>query len=308
MQKENRIAASTIGQIERGDIKQPPKKRLIEFARIFNVTLKFLMSLVVAVAIAWFSHGAASAVTCALACEEVESAEDLVICNIEPFSDPIVFDKKDNIRFEKECRQLYSKILKEEVEIHHFTSDEGYRNHFEVLEKCNFIQAPGAGNGAECSGVKMRAGKKVYEKFWKTNGKEYFGFDIKETDRAKRFNERNPGKTACCPLIDRGWDKNNCNWYLEQHGIKPPKVYSTFCNNNCVGCAKASNMRYWNVVKEKFPAIADRMAKLERRLNFSLCRIQKNGIRHRIYIDELQGHEGRKISLPKSVDPKKKAA
>ena len=101
-----------------------------------------------------------------------------------------------------------------------------------------------------------------------------------------------------CPLIDRYLTKEDCFGILDRVGIELPAMYKLgFRNNNCIGCVKAQNIDYWKRIRKHFPEIFERMAKLERDINWAINRTNKNGERLRVYLDEIEEGD------PRGADP-----
>jgi hypothetical protein len=72
-----------------------------------------------------------------------------------------------------------------------------------------------------------------------------------------------------------------------------------FRNNNCIGCVKArDNLDYWKRVRKHFPAQFARTAALERELKVTINRVTRDGVRSKIYLDEIPDGD------PKGADPK----
>ena len=74
-----------------------------------------------------------------------------------------------------------------------------------------------------------------------------------------------------------------------------------FHHNNCIGCVKAYNMKYWERVKRLFPKIYTKMAKMERKVDIAINKKYVNGKRIRIFLDELTQEDfdrGRNVPEP----------
>ena len=90
--------------------------------------------------------------------------------------------------------------------------------------------------------------------------------------RASRLRLNWPDMAVETPLIDGGLDKLACLQMVENAGIEVPVLYRLgFPNNNCIPCVKASSPDYWALVRLRFPAEFERMAKLARELNVQLA-------------------------------------
>ena len=88
---------------------------------------------------------------------------------------------------------------------------------------------------------------------------------------------------------------------LQRFGIEIPKMYTLgYSHSNCIGCVKAANLSYWAAIREDFPKIFDWMAIHERNIgakddegNRKGAAINKtyiNGVRTRVFLDELPNH------------------
>lgn len=116
------------------------------------------------------------------------------------------------------------------------------------------------------------------------------GYTAEEAHRLLRVRERNPGETFSAPLIDAGLTKSDCFALLERAGIALPAMYRLgFKNNNCIGCPRGG-MGYWNNIRQHFPDVFDRMAKLERELGQAIIPDGKVG--KRVFLDELDPNRG----------------
>jgi len=298
MLEEARITASTVGQIERGEIKRPPESRLAEFARILKVSLAKLKSFIVGtllpVVIAWFSCGITSAVACKIALEKYGPEQVKLVC-IDAGA-----NQAENTRFKSECERWYSQITGQKVEIITVKNEDGYVDHWDVIAKTNYLNGV---NGARCTTELKRKVNRLVYKIFPNRVKEVFGFDATETKRAEDFLARkdidgnsNTDKQPEFPLIDQQLTKANCMYIAEQAGIKLPENYNFFCNNNCLGCVKGG-IGYWNQIRRTNPDVFDRMAREERRIGHALNRQSVNGKRRPVFLDELDPEAGRQETV-----------
>lgn len=156
-----------------------------------------------------------------------------------------------------------------------------YNNHFEVIEQTGYVNGPA---GARCTTDL----KKVPRfNFQLVDDTQYFGYtaEPRERERAERFRERFPEVNVRFPLIEAGLTKQECAGIIEGWGIELPMMYKLgYNNNNCIGCVKGGK-GYWNKIREDFPDVFARMAKLERKVKHSCIK--------GTFLDELQPGEGR---------------
>lgn len=225
--------------------------------------------------IAWFSSGITSAVACKLA---LEKYEDVNIVYID-----IKTANTDNERFISECSEWYGQQITR-------IKSEKYSDQFEVIKDKRFINSA---FGAPCTNELK---KKVRIDFCKELDfdAQVFGyeFELKQINRAIRFEEQYPDTKPSFPLIDAKLNKNECAGILQKQGIELPKMYKLgFPNNNCIGCVKGGK-GYWNLVKKNFPEAFYKMAYLEREIGASCI----NGT----FLDELKEGEG---NLQKEILP-----
>lgn len=101
-------------------------------------------------------------------------------------------------------------------------------------------------------------------------------------------------------LIESGLNKGNCLQILKNAGIELPVMYQLgYGHNNCIGCVKGQ-AGYWNKIRKDFPAVFERMANLERKLDVALCKTYAgDGKRKRVFLDELSPTAGRYEEEPK---------
>lgn len=225
--------------------------------------------------ICWFSCGAASAVATKLILENTPGA--IVVYQHTGLGSEHI----DNMRFLKDCEKWFDK------EIIVQKSDK-YDNHWDVIEKEQFLVGP---KGARCTTELKR---KVARKICNIDDIEVFGYTVDESHRLNSFRERNPERNINAVLVDRGLTKSDCLGMLARAGIELPVMYLLgYKNNNCIGCVKGG-AGYWNKIRVDFPAVFQRMAKLERKLGRSILRGGKDlsGERPRLFLDELDPNFG----------------
>ena len=220
--------------------------------------------------ISWFSCGAASAVATKIALKEYG---DIRVIYQDTGS-----EHPDNKRFLIECEEWFG----QKIEI---TKSDKYNNIWEVFEKTRYLVGP---SGARCTTeLKKNVANKIIN--WGEHQEfEVFGYTSEEVHRVERFKQNNPERKIVTPLIDKGLNKDDCLGMLWKARIKIPAMYELgYNNNNCIGCVKGG-AGYWNKIRQDFPEVFDRMAKVERDLGRTII---KEG-NERIYLDELDPNKG----------------
>jgi len=227
--------------------------------------------------VCWFSCGAASAVATKIALKKYDNC---VIVNQDTGS-----EHPDHERFKAECSDWYGQ------EIITIKSDK-YEDIWDVFKKTRYLVGV---NGARCTTELKR---KVAEEFINHfEDREIFGYTIEEKARMKRFCDHNNERIIECPLIDEGLDKEDCLGMLERIGIEPSAMYKHFKNSNCIGCVKGQ-AGYWNKIRIHFPEVFDRMAKQERELNAAINKTYIDGVRTRVFLDEMPEDMGNMDTEP----------
>lgn len=227
--------------------------------------------------VAWFSHGAASAVATKMAlaeyAEDIAAGMEFVIACIDTGS-----EHEDNERFRAECEEWFGHPVV-------MLKSEDYADIWDVFDRTGYLVGPG---GARCT---TELKKKVRWAFERPDDLHIFGYtaDTQDAKRATRFVEQNPGVDAWFPLVEKGITKGECLALLERADIELPAMYALgYRNNNCVGCVKGG-MGYWNKVRVDFPEVFDRMAAQERKMGRTVLR--SNG--EPVWLDELDPERGR---------------
>ena len=226
--------------------------------------------------VCWWSAGAASAVATWLA---LRDAPDAVVCYQETGA-----EHPDNARFLADCERWYG------VSIERVRS-ERYRDTWDVWQARRYIAGI---RGAPCTSELKRipAEKFLLDKVG-LGAREVFGYTVEERQRVERWQANNPERNIWPILIERGLTKADCLGLLERVGIEIPAMYRMgFQNNNCIGCPKGQQA-YWNRIRVHFPEAFDRMARLERELNCAVNKVYVNGVRQRVFLDELDPDAGR---------------
>lgn len=219
--------------------------------------------------LAWFSCGAASAVAAKLAIEKYGDAVEVVYC------DTLAYEHPDNKRFMADV----SKWLGREIKI---IRSEKYKDIYDVFEKTGWLVGPG---GARCTTELKKVPRKKYQK---PDDIHVFGFTSEEKHRVARFSEQNPELDAVFPLIEADLTKDDCHDFLRRNGIAQPAMYRLgYSNNNCIGCVKGG-VGYWQKIRNDFPDIYWKMAAMERKLEVAINSKVKDGVKYRVYLDELE--------------------
>lgn len=215
----------------------------------------------------WFSSGAASAVAAKLALRQHDRAS-VVLVRCETGA-----EHADNDRFADDCtRWLNAPVVS-------IRSDK-YTDTWDVWEKTRWLAGI---EGARCTS-ELKIGPRLA--FQRPTDIHVFGYtaDRSDVERATRLRSNYPELTIETPLIDAGVTKAACLAMIQNAGIKPPLVYELgFPNANCIPCVKATSPDYWALVRLRFPAEFDRMARLSRELDVRLCRVKGE----RAFIDEI---------------------
>lgn len=217
--------------------------------------------------LSWFSCGAASAVATKLLLGQGRQAMP-VYCDTHA-------EHEDNARFRADCERWFG-ITVTTIESHE------YADTWSLWEKRRYLAGI---DGALCT-VELKVVPRL--NFQRPDDIHAFGYtaDASDVARAKRLRDTYPEMMIETPLIDAGLTKAACLAMLERSGIKPPITYAMgFPNANCLPCVKATSPNYWALVRLRFPAHFERMAKLSRELGVRLCRIEGE----RTFIDEIPG-------------------
>lgn len=217
----------------------------------------------------WFSCGAASAVAAYLTLQKYGGTHTVRIIN-----NPIAEEDTDNRRFLDDVQEW----LQHDIE---FAINRKYPSAscVDVWEKRKFMSGT---HGAPCT---MHLKKEARQQWEVDNSPDYhvLGFTVEEKDRHDRFviTERD---NVLPVLIDAKMTKADCYMMLQQHGIRPPRIYKLgYPNANCIGCVKATSPTYWNHVRKMHPEVFAERAEQSRELGAKLVRVRNV----RIFLDEL---------------------
>lgn len=216
--------------------------------------------------VCWFSCGAASAVATKLAITENAGELPLVVARSW-----LAEEHPDNERFAQECEKWFG------VPITVLKNEKFHGSIYEVFQRERYIVGV---KGAPCTRALKRH---VREAFQHHDDLHVFGYTAEEQDRFDRFLDANNELRVWPILIERGLLKEECLAMVERAGINLPAMYALgYRNNNCMGCVKGA-AGYWNKIRVDFPLVFQRMAKTERLIGASICKVGKE----RVYLDEL---------------------
>lgn len=221
--------------------------------------------------VVWFSCGVTSAVAAKIA---VKERDKVIVAYCDTGS-----EHPDNIRFLEDVERW----INQEIEI---LKSPKYNNIWDLFEGERYLAGS---NGARCTTVLK---KMVRQSFQQVGDEQVFGFDFEERERIMNFRAENPEVTLWTPLYDHRLRKVDCLNIIKKVGIELPMMYKLgYRNNNCIGCVKGQ-LGYWNKIRRDFPEVFDRMAKLERKLGVRLCKRKRNGVRTRVFLDEIDPDDG----------------
>lgn len=224
-----------------------------------------------------FLCGAASAIATKIAIEKYrDSGIPIVVVNIF-----LSREHADNARFLKDCEVWFG------LPVVRLSCDEYKSDPHEVWKRVRFLVSP---TGAACTRILKR---EVGNRFWRPGDIDVFGFGAEEADRLDLYIDNNAERHPEAPLIERGFNKEMCLAELKGAGIDIPMMYKLgYRNNNCIGCPKGS-AGYWNKIRVDFPDVFEEVAWYEEMLGVPICKVQKDGIRSRVYLNDLPPDAGR---------------
>lgn len=228
--------------------------------------------------LAWFSCGDASAVAAKLAVEKYGSRAEVLYC------DTFAYEHPDNRRFFDDVQRWLG------VEIKVLRSPD-YTDIYDVFHKTRWLVGI---KGARCTTELKKNVRKAYQR---VDDIHVFGFTADEADvRVPRFKRENPELFAEFPLVEAGITKRDCHLRIRAAGIELPAMYKLgYKNNNCIGCVKGQS-GYWNKIRRDFPVVFAKMARTERELNATICKVEgvTDGKRWRkgVFLDQLNPNQG----------------
>lgn len=235
--------------------------------------------------IGWVSGGAASAVACKLALREY-GPDRVELIYIDTRA-----EHPDTERFLGDLvRWLNAPIAR--------IAATKFSDTWSVWEKKRFLRS---NRGAPCTEElkrNVRGGLNL-----PTDAIQVWGFTHEEKKRAEVFQRHHQGEMVCSfPLLDGSISKADCYALVERAGIKLPEPYLLgFDNNNCLPCVKAEGAKYWNRIRRNFPDQFARMARLERELDYALCRMTIKGEKVGVFLDELDPQAGADDDTPEPI-------
>lgn len=165
----------------------------------------------------------------------------------------------DTYRFLADCQGWYGKEIETISRI-----GEDYGSIQEVWEKYGSLNVA---HGAICSS-ELKRELRIKWQIENEVSHQVFGFDMKETNRAKAMALNYPDASPIFPLLMFAYTKKDCIRILEDAGIEIPRAYRYgFSNNNCLktGCVQGG-IGYWRKMAREFPEKFDAMAELEHKL------------------------------------------
>jgi 3'-phosphoadenosine 5'-phosphosulfate sulfotransferase (PAPS reductase)/FAD synthetase len=219
--------------------------------------------------LSWFSCGNASATAAKLTLDKYINNVEVLYC------DTFAFEHPDNKRFFNDVEKMLGikiKILKSKK----------YTDIYDVFNKTKFLNGP---NGARCT-VELKKIPRI--EYQTVDDVHIFGYtyDSNDIKRAERMMKINFDMKLEFPLIDQKFTKKMCHEFIRSHNIEMPMMYKLgYKNNNCIGCVKGGK-GYWNKIRVDFPEVFNKMANLEKELNFAITgkylhRLKPNeGLKH----------------------------
>lgn len=233
----------------------------------------------------WFSCGAASAVAAKKTIEIYGNTHDIRILN-----NPVKEEDVDNYRFLKEVEQW----LKVKIE---FVSNPNFYDcsAVSVWEKRRYMSGT---KGAPCTLELKKRARQMWEEKNLVDW-HVLGFTYDEKKRHENF-IKNERENLLPVLIDEKITKQMCFEIIQSVGIDLPRIYKLgYPNANCIGCAKATSVTYWNHVRKTHPEIFNERARQSREIGCKLTRYKGK----RIFLDELpEDARGRAMKSLKSVE------
>jgi len=217
--------------------------------------------------VSWFSAGVSSAVATKLAIDQIDR---ILYAHIED-------QHPDTIRFIADCEEWFNKPV-EKIQ----------SRYKDVETACKMSGGRGYLNGpsgAACTKFLKRRVRQEWEMTINQPLRYVWGMDYNEVDRADNLFDSMPKQEHLFPLIEHQITKKQAHEVLKASGIDRPAMYELgYHNNNCVGCVKGG-MGYWNKIREDFPEVFWKRAKLEREIGASCIK--------GVYLDELDPSKGR---------------
>jgi 3'-phosphoadenosine 5'-phosphosulfate sulfotransferase (PAPS reductase)/FAD synthetase len=225
--------------------------------------------------VVWVSAGAASAVAAKLALAQGPCVLAYCDTGSEHHTNKEFLEKLESW-FDQDILRLHSP---------------DYASVDDVIERTRYIAGP---SGARCT-VELK--RKVRFSFQRPTDRQVFGYTVEERHRAKKAEDNDPGINWWWPLIEANLTKEDTLAIIDRAGIALPEMYNLgYPNNNCIGCVKANNFTYWNLIRIDFPDVFDRRARQERDIGHSICSEETTpGTREKtpVWLDELDPERGK---------------
>lgn len=135
----------------------------------------------------------------------------------------------DTMRFLKDCEKWFNQKIT-------IIKNKKYNSVMDIFRK-GYVNSP---NGAHCTKLMKKDMRIAVEKIMEFDFQIFgFEYEVKQVNRAIRFNEQYPNSKAIFPLIDLKLNKNDCFIELQKAGVEIPEMYKLgYSNNNCIGCVK----------------------------------------------------------------------
>jgi hypothetical protein len=224
--------------------------------------------------VVWFSCGAASAVAAKMATDA-----EVVYC------DTLSSEHPDNARFMADVERWIGRRIT-------VIRSEKFASVDEVIEKKRYLSGT---KGAPCTAA-LKAKPRIA---WQRPGDVHiFGYTAEEGDRADAFGDEHSDLETDWILIRNGITKARCLEILSDAGIQLPAMYGLgFEHNNCLGCVKATGARYWNMIREHFPATFEKRCAQSRLVGARLTRVRGE----RVFLDELPA-DYMPVEPPEQID------
>lgn len=223
--------------------------------------------------VSWFSCGIASAVATKLAIGAGRGPVTIYNCELRE-------EHPDNARFLRDCEEWFGQ------EIIQVGNDEYSRSTDEVFRQTRYLVGP---NGARCTAELKKA---VRWEHGRPDDVVVMGYTADEQHRVERLLASEPLLQMWPILIERKLTKGDCRAMIERAGIELPEMYKLgYKNNNCIGCVKGG-AGYWNKIRQDFPERFAEMSRIEQNLGRTICKVQTDGVRRRVFLSDLPEDAG----------------
>lgn len=161
-------------------------------------------------------------------------------------------------RFSTDCENWFNK------EIVVLKNEKYNGSIYEVFKKKRFLVSP---YEAACTRLLK---KEVRKQFEQPADIQVFGYTVEEKNRVDSFIDANNDINLSTPIDN----KADCLAMLQRAGIELPEMYKLgYKNNDCIGCVKGGVGYYWNKISIDSPDVFERMAKTEKELSRTICKV-----------------------------------